>query len=66
VHPVVAGLNRAITVATGLKMLDCPVKPHNGIKSIDQFLENLRSRSAALDTLMTIDGEQGVIAVSSK
>jgi hypothetical protein len=31
-----------------------------------QFLENFRSRSAALDTSMTIDGEQGVIAISSK
>ena len=31
-----------------------------------QLLENLRSRSAALDTSMTIDGEKGVIAVSSK
>ena len=31
-----------------------------------QLLENLRSRSAALDTSMTIDGENGVIAVSSK
>ena len=29
-----------------------------------QLLENLRSRSAALDTAMTIDGEKGVIAVS--
>jgi hypothetical protein len=56
----------AITVATGLKMLDCPGQPHNGINSIGQFLENLRSRSAALDISMTIDGEQGVIAVSSK
>jgi poly-gamma-glutamate capsule biosynthesis protein CapA/YwtB (metallophosphatase superfamily) len=31
-----------------------------------QLLENLRSRSAALDTSMTIDGEKGVITVSSK
>ena len=29
-----------------------------------QLLENLRSRSAALDTSMAIDGEKGVIAVS--
>jgi hypothetical protein len=29
-----------------------------------QLLENLRTRSAALDTSMTIDGEKGVIAVS--
>jgi hypothetical protein len=29
-----------------------------------QLLENLRSRSAALDTSMVIDGEKGVIAVS--
>ena len=29
-----------------------------------QLLENLRARSAALDTSMTIDGEKGVIAVS--
>ena len=29
-----------------------------------QLLENLRSRSAALDTSMAIDGENGVIAVS--
>jgi hypothetical protein len=31
-----------------------------------QLLESLRSRSAALDTAMTIDGEKGVITVSSK
>jgi hypothetical protein len=31
-----------------------------------QLLENLRNRSAALDTSMTIDGEKGVIAVSNK
>ena len=29
-----------------------------------QLLENLRSRSAALDTGMAIDGEKGVITVS--
>jgi hypothetical protein len=29
-----------------------------------QLLENLRSRSAALDTTMAIDGEKGVIAIS--
>ena len=29
-----------------------------------QLLENLRSRSAALDTAMAIDGEKGVITVS--
>src|SRR5258708_30937020 len=29
-----------------------------------QLLENLRSRSAALDTSMAIDGEKGIIAVS--
>jgi poly-gamma-glutamate capsule biosynthesis protein CapA/YwtB (metallophosphatase superfamily) len=29
-----------------------------------QLLENLRSRSAALDTTMSIDGEKGVIAIS--
>jgi hypothetical protein len=29
-----------------------------------QLLENLRNRSAALDTPMAIDGEKGVIAVS--
>jgi hypothetical protein len=29
-----------------------------------QLLENLRSRSAALDTSMAIDAEEGVIAVS--
>jgi hypothetical protein len=28
------------------------------------FVENLRSRSAALDTTMAIDGEKGVITVS--
>jgi hypothetical protein len=31
-----------------------------------QLLENLRRRSAALDTSMAIDGEKGVITVSSK
>jgi len=31
-----------------------------------QLLENLRSRSAALDTAMAIDGEKGVITASSK
>jgi poly-gamma-glutamate capsule biosynthesis protein CapA/YwtB (metallophosphatase superfamily) len=31
-----------------------------------QLLENLRSRSAALDTAMAIDGEKGVITVPSK
>ena len=30
-----------------------------------QLLENLRTRSAALDTAMTIDGDKGVISVSS-
>jgi hypothetical protein len=34
--PVVAGLNRPIAVATGLTMLDCPVKPRNGINSIGE------------------------------
>ena len=29
-----------------------------------QLLENLRSRSAALDTTMAIEGEKGVIAIS--
>jgi hypothetical protein len=29
-----------------------------------RLLENLRSRSAALDTTMSIDGEKGVIAIS--
>ena len=29
-----------------------------------QLLESLRSRSAALDTTMSIDGEKGVIAIS--
>jgi hypothetical protein len=29
-----------------------------------QLLENLRTRSAALDTAMTIDGDKGVITVS--
>lgn len=29
-----------------------------------QLLENLRTRSAALDTAMTIDGDTGVITVS--
>ena len=29
-----------------------------------RLLENLRSRSAALDTTMAIDGEKGVIAIS--
>ena len=29
-----------------------------------RLLENLRSRSAALDTTMAIDGEKGVITVS--
>jgi len=36
VHPVVAGLNQVITVATGLKMLDCPVNPRNGLNSIGE------------------------------
>jgi hypothetical protein len=36
VHPVVVGLNRAITVATGLKMLHCPVKPRNGLNSVGE------------------------------
>jgi poly-gamma-glutamate capsule biosynthesis protein CapA/YwtB (metallophosphatase superfamily) len=31
-----------------------------------QLLENLRSRSAALDTAMAIDGEKGVITVSGR
>jgi hypothetical protein len=31
-----------------------------------QLLENLRSRSASLDTAMAIDGEKGIITVSSK
>jgi len=31
-----------------------------------QLLENLRSRSAALDTSMTIDGEKGVITILGK
>jgi hypothetical protein len=31
-----------------------------------QLLENLRTRSAALDTSMTIDGEKGVITVSGR
>jgi poly-gamma-glutamate capsule biosynthesis protein CapA/YwtB (metallophosphatase superfamily) len=30
-----------------------------------QLLENLRTRSAALDTAMTIDGDKGVITVSA-
>jgi hypothetical protein len=32
--------------------------------SARQLLENLRSRSASLDTAMAIDGDKGVITVS--
>ena len=31
-----------------------------------RLLENLRGRSAALDTTMAIDGEKGVITVSQQ
>jgi hypothetical protein len=33
--------------------------------SARQLLENLRNRSASLDTAMAIDGDKGVISVSS-